>query len=332
MDRQARNSEALRRAISPDSRTRAELRRSLLFVPGDDPRKLERADSAGADTLVFDLEDSVDLGSKERARALVGERLASGTGDSERVVRVNSCHTPYFERDVFELVAAGARSLMLPKSCPTTLAHARLHLASVERKLSLEAGRIRLIGLVETADGIARLPQLLDEAARLDALCLGNADFSLDMGLADGDLSAGVVYHARCSLAITAAAAGVDAIDGVCLAIRDDNAFESEARAALSLGFMGKLCIHPAQVPIANEVFTPTPDQIARARRVVDASSAAERTGQGVFALDGKMVDAPVLQLQQQLLERARRAGVLDPSANGPNGGQRSRSQTETPT
>jgi citrate lyase beta subunit len=323
---EARSAETVPLASSPRSHTCAELRRSLLFVPGGDPRKLERADSAGADTLVFDLEDSVELGSKERARVLVGERLAAGTGDSECVVRINGCHTPYFERDVFEVVTAGARSLMLPKSCAATLSRARLHLASVEQRLSLEAGCIRLLGLMETARGIARLPQLLDEAARLDALCFGNADFSLDMGLADGDLSADVVYNARCSLAITAAAAGVVAIDGVCLAIRDDNAFESEARAALSLGFMGKLCIHPAQVAIANDVFTPTPEQIARARRVVEASSAAERTGQGVFALDGKMVDAPVLQLQQRLLERARRAGVLDADANQPQGEQQSRS------
>jgi citrate lyase subunit beta/citryl-CoA lyase len=316
--------ETLPSASSPRPRARAELRRSLLFVPGAEPHKLERADSAAADTLVFDLEDSVELASKERARNLVAERLATGTGDSERVVRTNGCDTPYFEQDVFEVVAAGARSLMLPKSCPATLARARLHLASVEQRLSLEAGCIRLLGLVETANGVTRLPRLLGEPARLDALCFGNADFSLDMGLADGDLSAGVVYHARCSLSI--AAAGVAAIDGVCLAIRDNDAFEAEARVALGLGFMGKLCIHPAQVAIANRVFTPTPEQIARAKRVVDASSAAARTGQGVFALDGKMVDAPVLRLQQQLLERARRAGVLHASANEPRDRQRSRS------
>jgi citrate lyase subunit beta/citryl-CoA lyase len=320
------SSETVSLLHSPRSRTRTELHRSLLFVPGGEPRKLERADSAGADTLVFDLEDSVELDSKERARFLVAERLEAGTGDTERVVRVNGCHTPHFERDVFEVVAAGARSLMLPKSCPTTLARARLYLASVEQRLSLEAGCIRLLGLVETAEGIARLPRLLGEPARLAALCFGNADFSLDMGLADGDLSQGVVYHARCSLAITAAAAGVAAIDGVCLAIRDGNAFESEARAALSLGFTGKLCIHPAQVAIANDVFTPTPEQIARAIRIVDAASAAERAGQGVFALDGKMVDAPVLQLQQRLLERARRAGVLHAGENEQQGTRQSRS------
>ncbi len=304
----------------------------MLFVPGGEPRKLDGADSVGADTLILDLEDSVELASKERARVLVAELLAAGSGVSERVVRINGFHTPYFERDVFEVVEAGARSLMLPKSCPATLSRTRLHLAIVEQRLSLEAGCVRLVGLVETANGFARLPQLLDETARLDALCFGNADFSLDMGLDDPDLSAGVVYHARCSLAITAAAAEVIAIDGVCLAIRDDDAFESEARMALRLGFGGKLCIHPSQVAIANDVFTPTPEQIARAIRVVDASSAAERSRRGVFALDGKMVDAPVVQLQRRLLERARRAGVLDVGADETYSGQQVHSSIRGPT
>jgi citrate lyase subunit beta/citryl-CoA lyase len=317
--------ETVRRSSSPPVRPRAELRRSLLFVPGGEARKLERAEAAGADTLVFDLEDSVEPGSKERARSLVAERLASVTGNSDLVVRVNGCHTSFFERDVLEVVTAGARTLMLPKSSPATISSARLHLAYVEQQLELEAGCIRILGLVETANGMARLPHLLDEPGRLDALCFGNADFSLDMGLADSDLSLGAVSHARCSLAITAVAAGVPPIDGVCMAVRDHGAFESEARAALSLGFTGKLCIHPEQVPIANAVFTPTPEQIAWARRVVDASSDAEGSGQGVFALDGKMVDAPVLQLQKRLLERARRAGALEAGARDPRAGQWSR-------
>jgi len=299
-------------------------------VPGAESRKLERADSTGADTLVFDLEDSVETHAKERARALVAERVKARTGDTEYVVRINGCDTSHFELDVLDVVAAGARCLMLPKSCPTTLARARLHLAHVEQRLGLENGCIRLLGLVETANGVARLPQLLSEPARLDALCFGNADFSFDMGLADSNLGTGVVHHARCAIAITAAAAGVVAIDGVCLAIRDDDAFESEARTAQSLGYTGKLCIHPAQVAVTNAVFTPTSEQIARARRIVDAASATENAGKGVFSLDGKMVDAPVLKLQQRLLERARRAGVSDAVDKGPsagNGAERGRNR-----
>ena len=156
---------------------------------------------------------------------------------------------------------------------------------------------------------------LLGEPARLDALCFGNADFSLDMGVADGDLSAGVVYHARCSLAITAAAAGVAAIDGVCLADpRRRRVRIRGARAALSLGFTGQ-AVHPPRASRHRQrrVHADVPSRSLGQGRMVDASlRRRSKRGKGVFALDGKMVDAPVLQLQQRLLERARRAGVLD--------------------
>jgi citrate lyase subunit beta/citryl-CoA lyase len=295
------------------------LRRSLLFVPGDDPRKLERSEATGADTLIFDLEDSVAPDWKERARARVAGRLASDGTEHDYVVRVNGSDTPQFERDVSEMVECGVRSLMLPKCRPASLGRARCWLATVEQRLGLEAGCIRLLGLVETAAGIVSLPRLLNEPARLDALCFGNADFSLDMELAEGDLSTGVVYHARCSLSIAAAATGVAAIDGVCLRVHDIDAFEAEARTAANLGFSGKLCIHPDQVPIANDVFTPTPEQTAHARRVVEAGRRQSRSGRDVFSLDGKMVDTPVLKLQQRLLARARRAGALDAESAEPH-------------
>ncbi|MFP6655313.1 MAG: CoA ester lyase [Myxococcota bacterium] len=304
-------------------------RRSLLFVPGADSRKLEKAASSNADALIFDLEDSVAPDSKEQARTLVAERLRADPGNSDCIVRVNGDQTAYFERDVAEVVAAGARTLMLPKATPAALSHARLLLASVEQDLSLEAGAIRLLGLVEAAMGVAHLPLLIDDSERLDALCFGNADFSLDMGLPDGDLSTGIVYHARCSLAITAVAAGLNAVDGVCLAIRDDEAFEAETRSALSLGFSGKLCIHPRQVAIANEVFTPTSDQIDTARRMLAAALEAERGG--VFSLDGKMVDAPVLALQKRLLERAGHAGELEAASETSSARQKIQSKELSP-
>jgi citrate lyase subunit beta/citryl-CoA lyase len=329
---EARRSETGVHADSPPSWSGAAVWRSLLFVPGGDSRKLERADSANADALIFDLEDSVESGSKERARALVTERLRANTGDSDRIVRINGCQTAFFERDVLDVVAAGARSLMLPKTNPEALSRARLHLASVEQQFSLEAGCIRLLGLVETASGVASLPWLINEPERLDALCFGNVDFSLDMGLTDGDLSTGVVHHARCSLAIAAVAADVTAIDGVCLAIRDADAFEVEAQAALSLGFSGKLCIHPSQVAIANDVFTPTSEQVDKARRVLAAALEAKQAGRGgAFPLDGKMVDAPVLELQKRLLERARHAGVFDRPGGKSRRKQRNESWEQTP-
>jgi citrate lyase beta subunit len=285
-------------------------RRSLLFVPGVDQRKLERAASSEADALILDLEDSVPPAEKERARERVVGRLAEGSARAELVVRVNGVDTCWFEKDVLATAAAGARVIMLPKSDLASLDRARIQLAATELELLLESGSIRLFGLVETAIGVLELPLLANEPARLDALCFGNADFACDMGLAEADLQNAAVHHARCTLALAAAAFSVTAIDGVCLALRDDEAFEAEARTGASLGFTGKLCIHPDQVGIANRIFTPSPEEISRATRVIEAAAVAEREGEGVVCVDDRMVDAPVVEASRLVLERARRSGV----------------------
>jgi citrate lyase subunit beta/citryl-CoA lyase len=168
-----------------------------------------------------------------------------------------------------------------------------------------------LLALVETAAGISRVEALADADSRIDALCFGNADFSLDMGLPEADTSTGVLLHARCRLAIAAAAAKVAPIDGVCLAVKDTAAFLEEGNLALRLGFEGKLCIHPAQVEIANSIFTPTAGQIETALRVIEGWEAAVADGKGVFALDGKMIDPPLVDIQQRVIDRAKQAGVF---------------------
>jgi citrate lyase subunit beta/citryl-CoA lyase len=131
------------------------------------------------------------------------------------------------------------------------------------------------------------------------------------MSLREADASRGIVYHARCTVALAAKACRVAPIDCVHLAVKDEAGFRADAELGLALGFEGKLCIHPRQAAIANEVYTPGPDEIAHARRIVDAAHEAQATGRGVFALDGKMVDAPLVAVQRRVLERARRAGVL---------------------
>jgi citrate lyase subunit beta/citryl-CoA lyase len=131
------------------------------------------------------------------------------------------------------------------------------------------------------------------------------------MGLAEADASRGVAYHARCTLVIAAKACGVSAIDSVYLSVKDDAAFRQDAELGLSLGYDGKLCIHPRQVEIVNAVYTPRGYEIERALRVVEAWERAAREGRGVFALDGAMIDAPLVAVQRKILERARRAGVL---------------------
>ncbi len=294
----------------------ARSRRSLLFVPGAEPRKLARARDAGVDTLIFDLEDSVAPERKAQARGLVAEALAGGGfGEAELAVRVNPVHSPEFGADLEAVVGAGAHSLVVPKAeRPEELAELAARLDALESQCGVAGARVALLALVESAAGVTQAAAL-GTALRVEALCFGHADFLLDMGLPAADASRGVAFHARCALAIAARAARRAAIDTVCLAVGDDAAFREDARLGASLGFEGKLCIHPGQVAIAHEVYTPTPDQVERALRVVAAWEAARAGGRGVFVLDAKMIDAPLVAAQQRVLERARQAGVLPGSA-----------------
>ena len=286
------------------------LRRSLLFVPGAEPRKLEKAGAAGADTLLLDLEDSVAPAQKAEARDNVAALLRAGAGSSELAVRVNAPGTPYFDADLEAVIGAGGCAVLLPKS-----ESAEQIAAVAETIASLERGRdgpaSKLLLLVESPAGVANALAIGRATPRVEALCFGHADFSLAMGLSDADASRGIVYHARCNVVIAAKACGVAPIDSVHLAVKDDEAFRRDAEIGLHLGFEGKLCIHPRQVEITNEVYTPRQEQIDYALRVIAAWEAAEREGRGVFTLDGKMVDAPLVAAQQRILERARLAGAL---------------------
>jgi len=307
--------------LSPSDTARP-LRRSLFFVPGGEPRKLEKARGLGADTLLLDLEDSVALADKDAAREQVAGLLrAGGFGAAEVAVRVNPPGTPFFEADLEQAVGAGAGAIMLPKSeTATGLAEVARRIEALEARRSAGHGPVRLLALVETAAGIVQAPTLGAASARVDALCFGHADFSRDMGLARADASEGVVLHARMALAIAARAAAVTPVDTVYLDVRDDAGFRADVERGLALGFEGKLCIHPRQVAIANEVHTPTRDEVDYAERVMEAFEKAQAEGRGVFTVDGKMVDAPLVAAQQRVLERARRARAAS-AGEGADGG-----------
>ncbi len=278
------------------------VRRSLLFVPGAEQRKLERATGAGADTLLLDLEDSVAPAQKEVARANVAAFLRRADfGECEAAVRVNAPGTPYFGDDVAAVVEAGGGCLLIPK-CEGV--HTLAAVAAVA------SAATRLLALIESPRGVASVAAIATGAG-VEALCFGHADFTLEMGLAEADASRGVAYHARCNVAIAAKAAGVAPIDCVYMAVRDEEGFRRDAELGRDLGYEGKLCIHPRQVEIANEVYTPTAAQIDYATRVVEAWRQAEAESRGVFTLDDRMIDAPVVALQRKVLQRARRAGAV---------------------
>lgn len=294
------------------------LRRSLLFVPGGDPRKLARALESEADALIVDLEDAVAPEGKAEARAAGEAALSDGTGAREMdlLVRVNPSGTPWHDDDLAALVRGGGNAVLLPK-CESAGALAQV--ATTLDALESQAGRakdarVRILALVESAAGVASVREVAGASSRVAAVCFGHADFSVDMQLTDPDPASGIVHHARCTLVIAARAAGVPSIDTVFVDVRDAAGFRAEAEQGRRLGFEGKLCIHPAQVAVANEVFTPSAEEIDVAHRVVTAWQQARAEGRGVFTLDGKMVDAPVVAVQERVLERARRAGALEES------------------
>jgi citrate lyase beta subunit len=273
--------------------------RSWLFVPGADDRKLERAREAGADALILDLEDSVAPQRKVEARRLVVEGLrAERFGETAVAVRINPPATPYFAADLAGVIDAGVKTIMLSK-CE----HAAAVVAIAE-----QAEGTRLLLLIETPLGVLDAAAIAAATPSVEALCFGPADFSLAMGLGETDTSRGIAYHARCSIVLAAKAAGVAAIDSVFLSIEDAAAFRKDAELGRALGYDAKLCIHPRQVEIVNDVYTPTADQLERARRIVGAFEQASADGRGVVALDGLMIDAPLVAAQRKVLARAPRS------------------------
>jgi citrate lyase subunit beta/citryl-CoA lyase len=269
---------------------------------------LAKAGGLGADEIVIDLEDSVVPAAKESARELVAGFLAHTEAAAAVAVRVNVLAGPWGERDVVELTRrVGPRigSLVLPK------VERAQQIAAVERLLDAQgefASGVRLQALVETAAGLLRVGEIAAASPRLEALVLGYADLAASLGRAPGTRAPESWLYAQESLLVAARAGGLQAIDGPYLEIRDDAGLRLRARHVRALGFDGKWAVHPGQVAIINETFTPMPDEIARARAVLDALERAG--GHGAVELDGEMLDEASRKLALQVTARARAAGL----------------------
>lgn len=290
--------------------------RSLLFVPGDSPGKLDKAFASGADVLLIDLEDSVAENNKAQARKTTAEFLKSHIGESGRprlFVRVNAFDTGQTDHDLDQVMHAAPDGIMLPKSISgADVAHLDGKIGVQEAINGIADGKTEiLVVATETAASVFNLGSYRASSARLQGMTWGGEDLSADIGALANRGENGAytdVYRLVRSLCLLGAvSAGVQPIDSVFTNFRDEAGLKREAEEALRDGFTAKMAIHPAQVPAINEVFTPGDAEIAKARRVVKAF--ADAGNAGVIGLDGEMLDMPHLKRAEKLLARARAAG-----------------------
>ena len=280
-------------------------RRSVMFTPGDRPEMLRKAPDAGADVIVFDLEDAVAPDRKPEARTAVRDVLADSEfdPDCEVCVRVNPTGIAADE-DVRGALAGepceALDAVMLPKVESPEDAETLVSLLA-ERDCS-----VSILALVETAAGILAAERIA-AVPEVDALVFGAEDLAADIG-ATRTAEGTEVLHAREHVVLAASAADVDAIDTVYTDIEDTDGLGEETEFAVELGYDGKMAIHPAQVEPINEAFTPAPEKIEWAERVLAAKERADAEGRGVFRVDGEMIDAPLVAQAERTLKYARAA------------------------
>lgn len=283
--------------------------RSWLFTPATGGERLKKAFRSAADAVIVDREDAVAFSEKDSARAAAGTCLAELDGKRPAVyLRVNEQGSPWYRADMEMAVRSGFDGVMLPKS------HSGDDIQRAEELLrSLGAGpeTFALVPLIESAAGVVHAEEIAEAGAFVRQLAFGSLDFLLDLGGRSTDTGAELLY-ARSKLALASRAAGKEGpVDAVFPDFRNDEGLRADTLLSRALGFQGKLLIHPRQIPVVNEAFAPSGEEIQLALEITEAFRAAEAEGKGAIQVRGKMVDQPVYRKNQQLLEQARLFGLL---------------------
>ena len=285
--------------------------RSKLFVPGSRPELFGKALRGDADALSFDLEDSVSPGRKAEARAALQDLLcgpAARESGKTLIARVNRCGSEHFEADVQAVVHPGLALLNLPKVESVNEVFAAVALVEAAERANAVTEPVGLLLNIESARGLRLAYQLASSHPRVAGLQLGLGDLFEPLQIARHEPAA--LHPVMLQLRLAAGEAGVFAYDAAYARFADVEGFRAEAALARRLGYLGKSCIHPSQVAHANELFRPTDDEVAHARRVVAAADEAEAVGVGAYTVDGHMVDAPFVLRARAVLATARRLGL----------------------
>ena len=280
-----------------------ELLRSLVFVPGNQANMLERATGFPADVIMVDLEDSVPPDEKANARDMATEWVPKLRAMGHRVmVRVNSLDTGLIRDELAAVVGPDLDGVSIGKAeSPQDVRDADILISSLEAAVGLERCRVKIIPWIENARAIVNAYEIATASDRIIAVAFGAEDYTDDMGLERSDTGE-EVYYPRAAVAVAARAARVESLDGPYVRFRDPGGLRQDAAQARKLGFTGKFAIHPAQIDIINEVFSPSEAELAYARKLVEAWKQAEANGRGSADLDGRMIDVPVIKRAQNLL------------------------------
>jgi citrate lyase subunit beta/citryl-CoA lyase len=303
----------------------------MLFIPGNNPGMIQNAGVLGADSLILDLEDAVSLSEKDSARTLVSKAIQCvDFRGAEVVVRINPLNSPFGLPDLEAMLEVEPDTLLIPKADLQQMQEVESFMAMFESQWSSdsepESGqdsgadpenqpafkplKTRLIALVESAAGVEQIHDILKVSARTVGVLFGGEDYTSDMGIAR-TLGGEEIEYARNRVAVACKVHGVDAIDTPFTDVDNFEGLSEDARKAKGLGFAGKAAINPRQVQTIHQAFSPEKAEIRYALRVLEAMESAEAEGKGVFSLEGKMVDAPILQRAQQTVDMAEKLGLL---------------------
>ena len=286
------------------------MRRSLLFLPGNNPNMLINAGYLGSDAVIFDLEDAVSPAEKDAARILVRNTMKYMELDCEKIVRINSVDTSFWQADLDTILPQCPDLILLPKvGLASDVLTVASYMEEVERKLGLEVGKVGIMPLIETALGVENAFSIASSSPRVKALFLGAEDLTADIQCKRTKEGREIEY-ARTRLVVAARAAGVDVYDTPFTDVNDDEGIVVDAQLAKSLGFTGKASISPRHVEVINDVFSPTLAEIEYAYDVIEAIETAKKQGKGAISLRGKMIDAPIVARAERTIAMAKALGM----------------------
>ena len=283
-----------------------------MFVPGNNPGMMADAHIYGPDSIMLDLEDSVTMAEKDTARLLVHNALKSiDYGDTEMVVRINPLNTPYGKKDIEAVVKAGVDVIRMPKTeTAEEVIEVEREIERVEKEIGC-LGRTKIMAAIESTLGIVNAYAIATASPRMMGIALGAEDYSANLKTQrtpGGD----ELRLARETIVVAARAAGIDALDTVYSNLNDMETFRKEFEFIKTLGFDGKSIINPRQIEVVNDVFAPKEKEIEKSRTILAAIKEAERKGSGVIAVNGKMVDRPVVLRAQRTIDLAIASGILN--------------------